>query len=166
MDLEMTGLDVDQEVIIEVAAIITDKELKELAAYHAIVNQPQEYLDNMDEWNTTHHEASGLLAEIPNGKLAKVVEQELIDFCKPYFSETQAIICGNTIGQDKLFLNRYFKKFAEILHYRQLDVTSFKLVFNNMFDITFEKDTNHRALDDVRASIEELKYYMRFISKT
>ena len=167
VDLEMTGLDVDQEVIIEVAAIVTDTDLKELGTYHAVVNQPKEYLDNMDEWNQTHHEASGLLAQIPDGKIPSKVESELTEFCEQWFDreENRAILCGNTIGQDRLFLNRYFKKFSELLHYRQLDVTSWKMVFNTMYDITFEKETNHRALDDIRESIAELKYYMQFIKK-
>lgn len=167
VDLEMTGLDVDQEVIIEVAAIVTDIDLNELDTYHAVVNQPKEYLDNMDEWNQTHHEASGLLAEIPGGKIPSQVETELTEFCEKWFDrkDNRAILCGNTIGQDRLFLNRYFKKFSELLHYRQLDVTSWKLVFNTMHNITFEKETNHRALDDIRESMAELKYYMQFIQK-
>ncbi len=164
----MTGLDVDQEVIIEVAAIVTDLNMNELGTYHTVINQPQEYLDNMDEWNQTHHENSGLLAEISNGKKPSRVEEELIEFCEQWFdrNENRAILCGNTIGQDRLFLNCYFKKFSELLHYRQLDVTSWKLVFNNFYDITFEKETNHRALDDIRESMAELKYYLQFVKNT
>ena len=118
LDMEMTGLDVEQEVVIEVAVIITDKNLNELETYESVINQPSEYLDNMDEWNQTHHEASGLLAKIPDGKLPHIVEEELIDLCKRHFSDEKAILSGNTIGQDRLFINKYFKKFASLLHYR------------------------------------------------
>ncbi|MCB0407134.1 MAG: oligoribonuclease [Bdellovibrionales bacterium] len=164
LDMEMTGLDVEQEVPIEIAVIVTDKSLNELGSYHAVINQPSEYLDNMDEWNQTHHEASGLLAKIPNGKLPHTVEAELIDFVSRHFGEEKVILAGNTIGQDRLFINKYFKRLADFLHYRQLDVTSWKLIFNNLYNIKFEKETNHRALDDVRESIEELKYYLQFIT--
>lgn len=164
LDMEMTGLEVDQEVVIEVAAIVTDIHLKELDSYHAVINQPQEYLDNMDEWNQTHHEASGLLAKIPSGKIPRIVEQELVDFCKKNFGDEKAVLAGNTIGQDRLFINKYFKKFAACLHYRQLDVTSWKLIFNNVYGKKFEKETNHRALDDVRESIAELKFYLQFVN--
>lgn len=163
LDMEMTGLDVEQEVIIEVAAIITDIDLNEIDTYHTVVKQPQYYIDNMDEWNQTHHEASGLIAKIPNGKQPDVAETDLIDFTEKHFKGEKAVLGGNTIAQDRLFIDRYFKKFSELLHYRSLDVTSWKLMFNHKFDKTFEKETNHRALDDIRESIEELKYYMQFI---
>lgn len=163
LDMEMTGLDVEQEVVIEVAAIVTDKEFNELETYQAVINQPSEYLDNMDEWNQTHHEASGLLEKIPNGKQPRLVEEELVSLCQKHFPDSNAILCGNTIGQDRLFINKYFKKFASQLHYRQLDVTSWKLVLNEVYGVVFEKETNHRALDDIRESIAELKYYLKFI---
>ena len=165
LDMEMTGLDVDQEVIIEVAAIITDIDLNEIDTYHSVVKQPSHYIENMDEWNQTHHEASGLIAKIPNGKHPDVVENDLIEFTDKHFKGEKAVLGGNTIGQDRLFINRYFKKFSEMLHYRNLDVTSWKLMFNHKFNKTFEKETNHRALDDIRESIEELKYYLQFIQQ-
>lgn len=163
LDLEMTGLDVDKEVIIEVAGQVTDLNLKVLDTYHTVVNQPQIYLDNMDDWNQTHHRESGLIDLIPSGKEPQVVENELIEWTEKNFGDEKAILAGNSIGQDRLFLNRYMPDFTELLHYRMLDVSSWKLVFNHMYQQQYQKKTAHRALDDIRESIEELKFYLQFL---
>jgi oligoribonuclease len=163
IDLEMTGLDVDSEVIIETAAIATDIKLKPLGEYHSVVNQPQVYLDNMDQWNQTHHKESGLIDLIPKGKAPEEVEQELVDFVNLHFGDEKVVIAGNSISQDRLFIDRYFTNFAKHLHYRMLDVSSFKLVFNNMYNVKFEKQTAHRALDDIKESIAELQTYLKYI---
>lgn len=162
IDLEMTGLDVDKEVIIEAAAIITDINLKELDRYETVVKQPQTYLDNMDEWNTKHHGESGLTAKVPNGKPPERVEAELIELVKKHFKEP-AILAGNSIGQDRLFINKYFKNLASLLHYRMLDVTAYKVIFNNKYNLAYEKKNAHRALDDIQESINELEYFLGFI---
>lgn len=165
LDMEMTGLDIDKEVVIEVAAIVTDTKLNPLDNYHAVVKQPQEFVDRMDDWNKRTHGASGLIDMIPNGKDQEVVERELISLVEKHFQPNERVIlAGNSIGQDRLFINKYFKKFAERLHYRMLDVTSFKIVFNNMFRISYaKKESAHRAIDDVQESINELKRYCEFI---
>lgn len=163
IDLEMSGLDVEKEVIIEVAVIVTDYKLNELETYHAVVKQPQKYIDGMDDWNKKTHGESGLIAQIPNGKDPDLVEKELIALGEKYFGKERIIIAGNSIGHDKLFLTRYFKEFSKQLHYRLLDVTSWKLVFKDMLKVKHEKKNTHRALDDIRESIDELKYYMKFI---
>lgn len=164
LDMEMTGLDIDKEVIIEVAAIVTGKELEPLATYHSVVKQDQSYLDNMDEWNTTHHGKSGLTALVPEGKDPTDVENELMAFCDEHFKEEKPILSGNSIFQDRLFINKYFPRFATRLHYRMLDVTAFKLIFNNFYQISYAKEqSKHRALDDVQESINELKRYLSFI---
>lgn len=165
LDMEMTGLDVAKERIIEVAAIVTDKSLEPLATYHSVVKQPQEFLDGMDEWNTTHHGQSGLTALVPEGKEPQVVERELMEFCEKNFGEgEQIVLAGNSIFQDRLFINRYFKHFKDMLHYRMLDVTTLKLIFNNFYQISYAKSqSKHRALDDVQESINELKKYLSFI---
>lgn len=164
IDLEMTGLDVEKEVIIEVAVIITNTKLDPLENYQTVVKQPQEYLDNMDEWNTNQHKASGLTDLIPSGKDPHLVEKDLLDLAAKHFADEKIIIAGNSIGQDRLFINKYFKDFAQKLHYRMLDVSSFKLVYNNFYRFTYnKKSTNHRALEDIEESINELKAYMEHI---
>ncbi len=163
IDLEMTGLDVEKEVIIEVGAIVTDLKFKVLDTYHSVVKQPQKFLDNMDEWNTNHHKASGLTAAIPNGKAPERVEEELITLLDIHFTDERPILAGNSIGQDRLFLDKYFKRFSKQLHYRMLDVTAWKLIFNNVYGLQSTKSGTHRALDDIKESIEELKFYMSHI---
>lgn len=159
IDLEMTGLNVEKERIIEVGAIITDTDLNELSTYHAVVKQPQELIDGMDEWNTEHHGNSGLTAKIPDGKSESQTEEELSNWCKEHFNDEKIIIAGNSIGQDRLFLEKYFKNFCKLLHYRQLDVTAFKLAFAPK-GIVFEKNNTHRAIDDIKESIAEFKFFM------
>lgn len=165
LDMEMTGLDVEKEVPIEVAVIICDLEFKELEVYHAIIKQPKEYLDRMDDWNREHHGASGLTAAVPNGKPPAEVERELTQLIDRHFQGEPAVLCGNSIGQDRLFINRYFPNLAKKLHYRMLDVTSWKVVYQNMLGIKFEKKNSHRAIDDIRESISELRHYLSFVKK-
>jgi len=163
IDLEMTGLDVEKEVILEVGAVITDLEFNALADYHAIVKQPQIYLDNMDDWNTQHHGDSGLVAQIPFGKEPELVERELIELVQLHFADERPVLAGNSIHQDKLFIHRHFKKLASKLHYRMLDVSSFKIIFQAKYQKSFEKKDQHRAVDDIYESIAELKYYLSFV---
>lgn len=163
IDLEMTGLEVEKEVIIEVAALVTDLHLVELASYHTVVKQPQHYLDNMDEWNQLHHGDSGLTAKVPKGKDPKLTEKELIALVQHHFKKEPAIIAGNTIYQDRTFIKKYWPDFDKVLHYRMLDVTSWKIIFKNRFNIEPDKQQNHRALDDIRESIDELKHYLNYI---
>lgn len=159
----MTGLDVEKEVPIEVAAIICNNEFQELETYHAVIKQPQEFLDRMDQWNQEHHGASGLTAAVANGKAPAIVELELMQFVDRHFQGEPAVLCGNSIGQDRLFINRHLPQLAKKLHYRMLDVTSWKVVFQNMLGIKFEKKNTHRAIDDIRESIDELRHYMKFV---
>lgn len=159
-DMEMTGLNVETEVPIEIAALITDWKFHVLANYHSVIFQPKEYLDRMDDWNQQHHKSSGLLDQIPGGKAMKDVEQELITLVRQHFGDEKVILAGNSIGQDRLFINKYMPALASMLHYRMLDVTSWKVVFNNHFNLKFPKKQVHRALDDVQESIDELKFYL------
>lgn len=165
LDMEMTGLNVETERPIEVACIITDFDFKELATYESVIKQPQEFLDRMDDWNKTHHTESGLVAKIPKGKDPSVVEKDLIDMVQWYFPQGRdgAILAGNSIMQDRLFIERYFKEFAKLLHYRMLDVTSWKIIFKDKFKREHKKKNQHRALDDIRESIQELKFYLQFV---
>lgn len=165
IDLEMTGLDVEMERIIEVGAIITDTELNEISNFHAAIKQPQQYFDNMDEWNQTHHEDSGLIDLIKKeGQSEKKVEADLVEWCQTHFGDEKIILAGNTIGQDRVFLKEYFRTFFKMLHYRQLDVTSWKLPFLTS-GIWYEKQNSHRAIDDIRESISEFKFLWSYVDK-
>jgi len=105
--MEMTGLDVEKEVPIEVAAIVTDWKMQPLEEYHAVIHQPEKYLNAMDDWNKKHHGESGLLDMIPGGKKPKAVDQELAELVEKHFGEDKAILAGNSIGQDRLLNKKY-----------------------------------------------------------
>jgi oligoribonuclease len=164
IDMEMTGLNVEREVPIEIAAIVTDTNLKELETYHAIIRQPQSILDQMDEWNTQHHGESGLTAQVPNGTPSEAVEKAMIQLVDRHFHGERAVIAGNSIGQDRLFINKYFPLLSPKLHYRMLDVTSWKIMMNARFQLKFEKKNTHRAIDDIRESISEMAFYLAHVS--
>jgi oligoribonuclease len=163
--MEMTGLDVEKEVIIEVAALITDIKLEALDKYHSVVYQDQKHLDTMDDWNQKAHRDSGLYPLIATGQKLEVVEDEVIALLDRHFEpKDRLILAGNSIGQDRLFINKYMPKLAKRLHYRMLDVTSFKVVFNNFYQISYAKpQANHRALGDIQESVNELKKYLSFV---
>jgi oligoribonuclease len=171
IDCEMSGLDVQKEVIIELAAIVTDMKLKPIDTYEAVVNQPKSYIDNMDDWNKKHHTDSGLIAKIPFGKTPSQVEEDMLDFLKKHWprsvkpekKEDLVVLCGNSVAQDRLFMEKSFKVLSSRLHYRQLDVTSWKIIFNEMYGRKYNKKNSHRALEDIKESIEELKFYLEFI---
>lgn len=171
LDMEMTGLELEKEVIIEVACIITDMDFKELESFETVVKQPQAYLDRMDAWNTEHHGKSGLTAKVPTGMEPDAAEFRLTSIIDRHFPQWKEdkkyrpMLAGNSIMQDRLFIDKYFLKLSERLHYRMLDVSSWKIVYNNKFDISYKKQNAHRALDDIRESIGELRYYMDFIKK-
>jgi len=164
VDMEMTGLDVEKEVIIEVAAIVTDLNLEPIHNYHSVVKQPQHYLSNMDDWNSKHHRESGLLSLIPSGRSPDQVENDLLAIVDEFFPDERAVIAGNSISQDRLFIDKYFRRLSQRLHYRMLDVTAWKVVFANMYGIVHKKANAHRAVDDIRESIGELKLYLSYIS--
>lgn len=166
IDLEMTGLDVEIERIIEVGAIVTDMDLKPLDTYHCVVRQPQAFIDNMDEWNTTHHTESGLVAQIPGGKPPEEAEKDLCDLIDKHFPDPKdrPILCGNSIFQDRKFIDKYMRELANKLHYRMLDVTSWKIIMNEVYKVEYQKQDAHRALDDIRESIAELGHFMKHVS--
>ncbi len=165
IDLEMTGLDVSKERVIEVAVLITDYDMNEIAAYETTVFQPPELLAQMDAWNTKHHTESGLVAKIPFAKKEAQVESELIELLQLHFPDpkNRAVLAGNSIAQDRLFIDAYFKKLSNLLHYRMLDVTAWKIIFQEKFKIEHKKKNKHRALDDIRESIAELKTYLQYV---
>ena len=165
IDLEMTGLDVEKEVVIEAAAIVTDVQLAELDIYETVVRQPQRFLDAMDAWNTEHHGRSGLTAKVPHGREPSLVEDDLLGLVAKHFQEP-AVIAGNSIAQDRLFINRHFPRLTAKLHYRMMDVTAWKVMMSARFGLAFEKKKAHRALDDIRESLEEMRFYLRHVTPT
>ena len=163
LDMEMTGLDVSKEVIIEVAALVTNFDFMVLDRYEAVIAQPQHYLDNMDDWNKKHHKESGLIDRLEFGIPQNTVESELIAFTEKHFPKERAIIAGNSISQDRLFIDKYMPRFAAKLHYRMLDVSSWKVVFQGKYGLKFDKKNAHRAVDDIYESLDELKYYLSYL---
>lgn len=169
LDMEMTGLEVEQERVIEVAAIVTDMNFVELESFETVVKQDKKFLDSMDEWNREHHKKSGLTAKVPTGMDPLEVESRLISICDRHFPDAlvnkanRPMLAGNSIMQDRLFIDAYFHELSHRLHYRQLDVTSWKMIFGLKYNLFYEKENHHRALEDIRESIAELKYYLSFL---
>lgn len=168
IDLEMTGLDPEKEVIIEVAALVTDFDFKTLDSYEAVIYQDTKFIQNMDEWNQKHHTESGLVDKIPNGKPQDQVENDLIQLIQKNFDvkkNGKPILAGNSIHQDRAFIQRHLKKFNEQLHYRMLDISSWKVILQGKFKFEYKKQNKHRATDDILESIEELKTYLHYLGK-
>lgn len=162
IDLEMTGLDEDVHHIIEIASIITDKDLNVLAeGPNLAIYQPEEILALMDEWCQTTHGNSGLTARVQKSKVS--VEDAMlatIEFSEKWIPAGKSPLCGNSIGTDRRFLKKYMTALDEFCHYRSIDVSSFKEVVKHWYDDakTYEKQNTHLALDDIRESINELKF--------
>lgn len=163
VDLEMTGLDPEESVIIEFAGIVTNLQLDPLGKYHKVIYQPPHLLKGMNDWVQKTHSASGLLDMIPDGLPVDKVEAEILSFLKPQFGEERPILAGNSIHQDRKFIDKYMTLLGNYLHYRMIDVSSFKQVFRHMYGVSLEKNTPHRAYDDILASISELKHYLQYI---
>ena len=163
LDLEMTGLDPETCKIIEVAAIATDLHFKILGDFHAVVFQPEEVMGAMDEWCTKTHGESGLTESVKSGRPLEDVEADLLAFSRTYFPNQQIVLAGNSIWQDRRFIDRYMKLFSNALHYRMIDVSSFKEIYKSLYQIRFRKKDTHRAMSDIEESIAELKHYLSFI---
>lgn len=163
VDLEMTGLDVEKDVIIEVAAEVTDLDFKTLASYEACIKQPDEVLGRMGDWAMEHHSSSGLIDRIKKvGKPDHDVQHELIGFINAEFHGRPAILAGNSIHNDRNFIKYWWPEVDKLLHYRMVDVSSFKVLMQAKFGVVFEKKEVHRAFDDIQASIAELQYYLEW----
>lgn len=165
MDLEMSGLNLDSCVILEVATLITDDNLNIVAeAPTMVIHHDDEVLESMDEWNTEHHTASGLVDAVRTSLICiEEAEAVILSLVSQHTQRGKAPLCGNTIYQDRKFVAKYMPSFDAYLHYRVIDVSTLKELarrwFPKVYDQKPRKYQTHRALDDVKASIEELKYY-------
>jgi len=170
MDLEMTGLDPDHHTIMEIGTIITDSNLKILAEGPAIaVHQPESVLKTMDSWCIEHHGKSGLTEKCRTSRISLAeAEKRTLRFLKRHLKPDESPLCGNSIGQDRRFLVKYMPKLEAFFHYRNVDVSSIKELVHRWYPRSRyapEKKKAHQVLDDIRESIEELKYYRREIFK-
>ncbi|MBW3569450.1 oligoribonuclease [Candidatus Parcubacteria bacterium] len=166
IDLEMTGLDSEKDVILEVAAEVTDFDFKTLASYEAIIKHKNRSLKKMNDWSRIQHAASGLTERIKKeGRDEQEVVHELVGFIKAEFGNEPAILAGNSIHNDRKFITRWWPEVEDRLHYRMLDVTSFKILMQAKYGVSFAKKDAHRAFDDIQASIAELQFYFEKLKR-
>ena len=170
IDLEMTGLEPETDVIIEMATIITDTNLNVLAEGPVIaVHQSDAVLAGMDEWNTRTHGESGLIQRVRDSQIGTAeAEAQTIAFIEQWVPKGKSPICGNSIGQDRRFLCRYMPTLEAFFHYRNLDVSTLKILAERWAPAVkdgFQKKGTHQALDDIRESIAELQYYRQHLLK-
>lgn len=166
IDLEMTGLDTDNDVIIEIATIITNSELDILAEGPVLaINQPNEILAAMDEWNTNQHGKSGLVDRVKKSTTTVAeAERTTLEFLRQWVPEGKSPICGNSICQDRRFLARSMLELESYFHYRNLDVSTIKILaqqWNPEVASSVKKQGSHLAMDDIKDSIAELQHYKK-----
>ena len=164
IDLEMTGLDPDTDLIIEIATVVTDKHLVVLAEGPVLaVHQSDTVLGKMDEWNRTQHSASGLVERVRSSEITESeAEQQTLAFLRQYAESGRSPMCGNSICQDRRFLSRHMPDLAQFFHYRNLDVSSLKILaqlWSPEIAARFTKQATHLALADIHDSIRELRFY-------
>lgn len=163
IDLEMTGLDTDNDVIIEIATCVTDPHLNVLAEGPNIaIHQTQDILLAMDEWNTKQHKKYGLVDRVLASEFSTSDAEKLtLEFLAPLVAERASPMCGNSICQDRRFLHRLMPKLEQYFHYRNLDVSSIKEIVSRWYPAKkgFKKDSTHQAMQDIYDAIDELKFY-------
>ena len=165
IDLEMTGLSPEKDRIIEAAAIATDFDLNEIATFEAVVKVPEELIKERmvgEFWEKNAESRDALMAQNASGTDSEAVEKELLKFVKKHFGD-EVYLAGNSIHQDRKFIDKEWPKLSAKLHYRMLDVSAWKVYFENALGKKFTKRDMHRALDDINGSIEELKWYTTFL---
>jgi oligoribonuclease len=164
IDLEMTGLDTANDHIIEIATIVTDENLNELeAGPELVIRQPRAVMDAMDKWNTRQHGESGLTARVLESRMStREAEVLTLKFLRKHLRPGKSPMCGNSICQDRRFMARLMPDLEAFFHYRNLDVSTLKILAQRWSpDVAagYTKASSHRALDDIRDSIEELRHY-------
>ncbi|XP_020613985.1 oligoribonuclease, mitochondrial-like [Orbicella faveolata] len=171
VDLEMTGLNIETCHIIEMACLITDENLNIVAeGPDLVIHQPDRALEVMDDWCTKHHGESGLTAAVRASKISlSQAEQTFLDFVKEHTPAKQCPLAGNSVHADKKFLDKYMPQFMDHLHYRIVDVSTIKELCRRWYPKTYQqvprKKGQHRALEDIKESITELRFYKRTIFK-
>jgi oligoribonuclease len=164
VDLEMTGLDPGQDLILEVAAEVTDFDFKTLASYEALVKQDHDVvIERMQKnswWADFPGNRDSFVAKLDSGKASDTVEKELLALVEQHFGSELAILAGNSIHNDRQFIKNYWPELDLKLHYRMLDVSAWKVLMQGKFNVEFEKKEVHRAFDDIQASIAELQFYL------
>lgn len=169
LDLEMTGLEPKEDKILEASCILTTKHLREYTTvpFSEVISQPENVLTSMSEWCIEHHGESGLTQACLNSKKdLSIVENELIAYIQEHTLPTDTLyLAGNSIHMDRAFIKEHMKGLDSLLHYRMIDVTSIGIVCSTMGIEPFEKEAPHRALDDIRLSIAELKHYLAGLQK-
>lgn len=165
VDLEMTGLDPEKDRILEVAAVATSWDLEPIAEMTAVVKVPEELMRKRmigEFWEKNAGSRDALMAQNAQGEDAIEVQKQLLQFVEQYFGK-EVILAGNSIHQDRKFIDREWPELAQKLHYRMLDVSAWKVYFEGAKGKKFVKREVHRALDDIQGSIEELKWYLSFM---
>jgi oligoribonuclease len=167
IDLEMTGLDTSQDVILEVAAIVTDFDFTPLATYEACVKHPRELVEARMAaspfWQVQTDGRDAFLAKLDEGVLPDAVEDALIALVREQFGDEPAILAGNSIYNDRGFIKAGWPRLNELLHYRMLDVSSLKILMMGKYGLEYKKSDKHRALSDIQESIAELQYYLEWL---
>ena len=167
IDLEMTGLDPEKDRILEVAAIATDMELNEIGNMEAVVKVDENLMKSRmvgEFWEKNKKSYDALFAQNASGEDVGAVEKKILEFLDKNFG-AEIYLAGNSIHQDRKFIEREMPELNKRLHYRMLDVSAWKIYFENALDKKYIKPDNHRALEDIKGSIEEFKWYLSFIKK-
>ena len=169
IDLEMTGLRPEVDVILEIAAEITNAQLETLASYEARVAHPKDKLARLMQentfWRDFPNNRDDFLNNAESGKPLQAVEHELMEIVEHHFGDELAVLAGNSIHSDKKFIESWMPQLDVKLHYRLLDVSSWKVVMQAMYGVVFEKPEVHRAYEDIQASIAELQYYLHWLEE-
>jgi oligoribonuclease len=169
VDLEMTGLEPEKDVILEVAVEVTDFNFRTLASYEARVKHPKKVVvDRMRKnqwWQKFPENRDDFLDKLDEGKSLYQVEAELIELVEEHFGREPAILGGNSIHNDRNFIKQWWPALDLKLHYRMLDVSALKVFMQGKFGVEFEKKEVHRAFDDIQASIAELQHYLEYLHK-